>query len=232
MNLPHGDPTLAPFQRKARPMPKTIFALPSIARRALLALFVGGLMATAPAMAAPSGAEAFVQANVQKGLAILNNRGASADQKRAQFQGFVLGLTDMKRIANFTLGQYRHGASPADQDAFASAFQGYAIAVYQSYFSKYAGQTLKVTGSQEHGPGDTIVTTQMIDPNDHSGQTPLEVDFRVLSDGGRYVVIDFSVAGIWLALEERDQFSSFLGQNGGSIPTLISHLKDLAKTYH
>ena len=51
-------------------------------------------------------------------------------------------------------------------------------------------------------------------------QQPLEVDFRVLSDGGKFVVIDFSVAGIWLAIEERDQFSSFLGQNGGNIQTL------------
>ncbi len=89
-----------------------------------------------------------------------------------------------------------------------------------------------MTGSQVRQPGDTIVTTQMIDPNDQSGQTPLEVDFRVLSDNGKRVVIDFSVAGIWLAIEERDQFSSFLGQNNGSIPTLIKHLGDLAKSYH
>jgi phospholipid transport system substrate-binding protein len=234
--LPQGRKTIrtALLTRKDHQMPasETNPGITATLRRLALVLFVAaaGLIA-APAAAAP-GAEAFVQANVQKGLTILNNHGASTEQKRAQFETFILGLTDMKRIANFTLGQYRHGASPADQNAFASAFQGYAIAVYQSYFSKYSGQTLKVTGSQEHGPGDTIVQTQMVDPNDQSGQTPLEVDFRVLNDGGRYVVIDFSVAGIWLALEERDQFSSFLGQNGGSIPTLISHLRDLAKSYH
>jgi phospholipid transport system substrate-binding protein len=138
----------------------------------------------------------------------------------------------MKRIANFTLGPYKRTATPEELNAFGSAFQNYATAVYQSYFSKYSGQTLKVTGSLERAPGDTIVTTQMIDPNDRSGQKPLEVDFRVLNDGGKNVVIDFSVEGIWLAIEERDQFSSFLGQNNGSIPTLISHLRDLAKQYH
>ena len=71
----------------------------------------------------------------------------------------------------------------------------------------------------------------MIDPNDHSGNQPLEVDFRVAGADGKYVVIDFSVAGIWLAIEERDQFSSFLGQNGGNIQTLVKHLGDLAKSY-
>jgi phospholipid transport system substrate-binding protein len=205
----------------------------TFARRAILAmaLALGGMLVAAGPAAADSGAEAFVQANVNKGLAILNNKGASTDQRKAQFAQFIMGLTDMRRIANFTLGQYRHGASPAEQDQFAAAFQNYATAVYQSYFSKYSGQSLKVTGSQERAPGDTIVQTQLVDPSDHSGNQPLEVDFRVSGTGGKYVVIDFSVAGIWLAIEERDQFSSFLGQNGGNIPTLIKHLGDLAKTY-
>jgi phospholipid transport system substrate-binding protein len=207
---------------------------PSASRRAVLAILFASLAVFAggaAAASAPPPAEAFVQANVQVGLALLNNHTESTDQKREQFERFILGLTDMKRIANFTLGQYKRTASQQDQDAFAAAFQNYAVAVYQSYFSKYSGQTLKVTGSQQRAPGDTIVTTQMIDPNDKSGQQPLEVDFRVLSDSGHFVVIDFSVAGIWLALEERDQFSSFLGQNNGNIATLISHLRDLAKNY-
>lgn len=203
-----------------------------IARRAILALIVASAtLVGAPAFANVPPAEAYVQSNVQVGLSLLNNRSMSTDQKREQFERFILGLTDMKRIANFTLGQYKRTASPQEQQAFAEAFQSYAIAVYQSYFAKYSGQTLKVMGSQERAPGDTIVTTVMIDPNDKSGQPPLEVDFRVLGENGKYVVIDFSVSGIWLALEERDQFVAFLGQNNGSIPMLISHLKELAKTF-
>jgi phospholipid transport system substrate-binding protein len=205
----------------------------AIARRAVLAIAIASfsLFAGGAAASAPPPAEVFVQANVQVGLSLLNNHTQSTEQKREEFERFILGLTDMKRIAKFTLGQYRRTASEQEQDAFAAAFQNYAVAVYQSYFAKYSGQTLKVTGSQQRAPGDTIVQTQMIDPNDKSGQQPLEVDFRVLTDSGRFVVIDFSVAGIWLALEERDQFSAFLGQNNGNIAMLISHLHDLAKNY-
>ena len=204
-----------------------------ILRRAFLVMAVAAatsLSVSAPAQANP--AEDYVQGNINKGLAILNNKQLSTEQRRVQFEGFLLGLTDMKRIADFTLGQYRRTASPVDLAAFDAAFQNYAIAVYQSYFARYAGQTLKVTNSQSRAPDDFIVATQLTDPNDHSGQPPLEVDFRVRTDTGKPVVTDFAVSGIWLALEERDQFSSFLGQNGGSIPTLITHLKDLAKTYH
>jgi phospholipid transport system substrate-binding protein len=204
-----------------------------ILRRAFLVMAVGvaaSFVAGAPASAA-SPAEDYVQNNINKGLDILNNKQISTDQRRSQFEGFLLSLTDMKRIADFTLGQYRRTASPADLAAFEGAFQNYATAVYQSYFSKYAGQSMKVTGSQARTPDDFIVVTQLIDPNDHSGQQPLEVDFRVRTDTGRPVVVDFSVAGIWLALNERDQFTSFLGQNNGNIPMLVSHLGELAKQF-
>jgi phospholipid transport system substrate-binding protein len=192
--------------------------------------FAGLGFASLPAAAA-SPAESYVQDNIHKGLELLNNRALSTEQRRSQFETFLLGLTDMKRIADFTLGQYRRGASPADVAAFDAAFQSYAVAVYQSYFEQYKGQTLKVTGSQERAPQDFIVDTQLIDPNDHSGQAPLVVEFRVRTDTGKPVVIDFSVAGIWLAIEERDQFTSFLGQNGGNIAMLNGHLNDLAKQY-
>jgi phospholipid transport system substrate-binding protein len=192
--------------------------------------FAGLGFASLPAAAA-SPAENYVQDNIHKGLDLLNNRALSTEQRRSQFETFLLGLTDMKRIADFTLGQYRRNASPADLAAFDAAFQNYAVAVYQSYFEQYKGQTLRVTNSQERAPNDFIVDTQLIDPNDHSGQAPLVVEFRVSTNTGNPVVIDFSVAGIWLAIEERDQFTSFLGQNGGNIAVLNTHLNDLAKQY-
>lgn len=206
--------------------------LQPILRRAFLAalLSLSASLFAGPAFAA-SPAEDFVQQNIHRGLDILNNKQLSSEQRRSQFEGFLMGLTDMKRIANFTLGQYRRTASPGDIAAFETAFQNYAVAVYQSYFAKYAGQSLKVIGSQQRSSDDFIVATQLIDPNDKSGQQPLEVDFRVRTDSGKPVVVDFSVAGIWLALEERDQFTAFLGQNNGNIHTLIGHLNDLAKQF-
>jgi ABC-type transporter MlaC component len=71
----------------------------------------------------------------------------------------------------------------------------------------------------------------MIDPAAKSGQAPLEVDFRVRTDGPRPVVVDVSVAGVWISIEERDQFVGFLGQNNGNVKLLIAHLSELAKQF-
>jgi phospholipid transport system substrate-binding protein len=198
-------------------------------------LTIAGLPFATPALAASvqtfTPAETFVADNIQKGLAILNNKQLSIAQRQTQFQTFLIGLTDMKRIADFALGQYRRDASPADLTAFESAFQNYAIAVYQSYFAKYAGQDLTVTGSTERAPDDFVVRTTLIDPGDHRDQPPQEVDFRVRTDTGRPVVLDFSFAGVSLALMERDQFTTFLGQNSGSVRKLILQLNVMTTTF-
>ena len=193
-------------------------------RRAFAAaVFVFAFVAPA---AASTPAEDLITNNVHKGFDILNDAHLTQDQRRASFEDFLLGVTDLKRVSAFTLGAYGDKATQADRDAFATAFQRYAVAVYQSYFQRYAGQTLKVTGSDVHGPADDIVTTRLVDPQDQ-GARPLEVDFRVRSDTGKPVIVDFSVAGIWLAPEERDQFVAFLGRNGGNVEGLIAYLDQL-----
>jgi phospholipid transport system substrate-binding protein len=185
-------------------------------------------IAPLPALAATQ-AETFVASNIQTGLTILANPALAPAARKAQFQTFLLGITDMPRIAVFTLGPYAATASQADKDAFANAFQSYAVAVYQSYFARYSGQTLAVKSSAQHAPGDFIVVTNMVDKN---GQPPLEIDFRVRTDGPKPVITDFAVAGIWLAIAEQADFTGVLAKNGGSIPGLIQHLNATASLYH
>jgi phospholipid transport system substrate-binding protein len=167
-------------------------------------------------------AEAYIRNNAQKGLAILNDASQSPAGKQAQFQSFLEGLTDIHRIAIFTLGPAAKSAPPADVEAFAQAFRGYAAAVYQQQLAHYSGQTLKVTGSIERAPGDFIVQTVILQPNGANGD---EVDFRVDNAGGRLVVIDASVMGVWLALQERDQFTAFLAQHNNDVKALTADLE-------
>ena len=200
-----------------------------LTRRAVLALAVLAampLLLARPAAAAQNVAESFVDENIHKGLDILRDKKLSVTQRRDQFETLLLGLVDVRRIGLFTLGQYRRTAPPDDVEAFIAAFRNYASAAYQSYFAQYTDQTLKVTGSTERTPTDFIVQTLLIDPN--SSQQPAEVDFRVRTDTGKPVLVDVAYQGIWLSLEERDQFVAFLGQNNGNVRTLIAHLSELA----
>ncbi|MGB8366034.1 MAG: phospholipid-binding protein MlaC [Rhizomicrobium sp.] len=190
------------------------------------------MIAIATVVAAPAlaqtPAEAYVQQNVQKGLTILNDHSIPDAQRRAEFREFLTSLTDIRRIALFTLGAARRTASPADIEAFVDAFRDYAVAVYESRLNQYSGQYLRVTGSTEIKPGDDIVETVLVDPSGKSnGQDPIKVDFRVDQENGRSVVVDVSIVGVWLGLEERDQFAAFLQQHNNDISALVTHLQDL-----
>ena len=201
--------------------------LSALTRRAMLVSAAAlPLLQAGPAAAAGNVAETFVDENIHKGLSILSDKKLTLTQRRDQFETLLLGLVDVRRIALFTLGQYRRSAPPEDVEAFVNAFKNYATAAYQSYFAKYTDQTLKVTGSTKRNDTDFIVQTLLVDPN--SSQQPSEVDFRVRTDTGKPVLVDVAYQGIWLSLEERDQFVAFLGQNNGNVRTLIAHLSDLA----
>ncbi len=200
----------------------------ALTRRAVLvsATLAARLLAARPALAAANVAESFVDDNIHKGLEILRDKRLNVTQRRDQFETLLLGLVDVRRIALFTLGQYRRTAPPEDIEAFVNAFKNYAAAAYQSYFAKYTNQTLKVSGSTKRSDTDYIVQTLLVDPN--SSQPPAEVDFRVRTDTGKPVLVDVAYQGIWLSLEQRDQFVAFLGQNNGNVRTLIAHLSELA----
>jgi phospholipid transport system substrate-binding protein len=200
----------------------------ALTRRAVLvsATLAAPLLAARPALAAANVAESFVDDNIHKGLEILRDKKLNVTQRRDQFETLLLGLVDVRRIALFTLGQYRRTAPPEDIEAFVNAFKNYAAAAYQSYFAKYTNQTLKVSGSTKRSDTDFIVQTLLVDPN--SSQPPAEVDFRVRTDTGKPVLVDVAYQGIWLSLEQRDQFVAFLGQNNGNVRTLIAHLSELA----
>ena len=178
-----------------------------------------------PARAADANpAEAFIQQNIDKGYAILNNAQLSDEQRRTQFRNFMLGLTDTKRIGAFTLGQYANSAPKAEVDAFTNAFTDYAIAIYESRLGKYKGQTLKVTGSQQRAADDVVVNADLV--SGASGGQPFKVAFRVRkTSDGRPTITDMQVEGIWLALSQRSDFTAFLQQHNGSVAALTEDLK-------
>jgi phospholipid transport system substrate-binding protein len=175
-----------------------------------------------------SPAEAFVQQGADGALRILRDGALNDVQRNDGMQSLMSSFLDLKRMALFTLGSAARTASASDTAAFVSAYRDFALANYTTELSAYMGESLQITGSSERAAGDFIVNAEVIDPN-HKAETPTPVSFRVLDEGaGKYALVDASVAGVWFTLAQRDDFSGFLGQNGGDITKLAAHLKDLS----
>ncbi len=194
-------------------------------RYVLLGASAAFLVPAVPALAA-NAAENFVAANIQAGFDLLNDKSLDVATRKQRFAAFLLGLIDVKRVALFLVGRYAATAPQADVEAYLAAYQDYIAAVYQSYFALYAGQSLRVASSRERAKDDFVVATDLTGTN-----TPLQIEFRVRTDGPNPVLVDLSVAGVWLAVAQRDDFASVLSQNNGDIKALTLHLREAEKLY-
>jgi phospholipid transport system substrate-binding protein len=199
---------------------------------AAFALAVGAfaLMASQEAGAADT-AKAFVETSIDKGSAILSDGSLDTGQRQNQFRGFLLSITDTRRVGLFTLGSYARGASEPDIAVFVTAFTDFVTALYQRSLDRANGQTIRVTGSTEHSEDDTIVKADVLDPNGKS--PPMKIGFRVrTNDRGNYVLTDLQIEGVWLAMSQLSDFTAYLQQHHGEIGQLSKELEKRAAQIH
>ena len=202
--------------------------MPSVRKAAVVATFpvlLGAISWLEPAAAfAASPAETFVQQNVDKGYAILNDAAVPEGKRDDNFRAFLLSVVDAKRIASFTLGVYARGASDADIQKFHGAFSDYVVKVVENDIAGNPGEKIEVTGSNERSPDDVVVTGKLI--GSKRSNAPVNVAFRVRKNAaGAASVVDMAVEGVSLALEERDDFTAWLQQHHGDIGALAAELQ-------
>lgn len=190
-----------------------------------------GLLAAAPEAHATRNTEAetYVQQNAATALHTLGDRSLSSSQRQQTFNRLMSQFADMPRIAHFVLGRY---GSQLRSDAtlrgeWTSAFQEYAIAVYEVRLGNYGGSAIRVTGSTERVAGRDVIVTSELAPND--GGRPMTVQWRLLRSGEAWKVVDVSVVlegnQIWLAQQQQRDFLAQLDRNNGDIRALITTIR-------
>ena len=198
------------------------FQLPSWFAAMVAAIGLSFAAVASPA-SADDGARAFTQTMIDNGFAILRDTRVDKAARVNRFNAYIVERMDARRTALFTLGNYRRGAPDGVVEPFVDAFTAYSTAIYGAHLVDYAGATVRVTGDVANKPGDvTVMTVAEGGPL----REPLRIAFRLAAENGGYKIVDVQVEGIWLSVEQRDQFASVLSQNRGDIASLTASLKD------
>ena len=178
-----------------------------------------------------SAAQAFVQQNIDKANALLDDASMSPDQRRSEFGRLLLSMADTRRIAMFVLGQYANGAMPEQIGAFQSAFTDYALAGYETQLDKLKGGRITVTGAVMRAPDDFIVNGEITKSAETANRDPIKLAVRVRAQPeGSFVMTDMQFEGVWLAISQRADFTAFLQQHRGDISALTGTLRSKAQT--
>lgn len=194
-------------------------------------LAAAALIAVAtPAAFADKRSEAYVEANANSVLQVLNDKTLSDAQRETKFGEYMNKFAHMPTIARRVLGVNGRSISDADFEKYFKVFQNYALEVYEVHFDEFRGEKLRVIGSKDEDDRRSTVST-LIRSSKTGKDTKVYWDVLRSQDGQSYRVrdvgIDLGGSTLWLAQEQQAQFESFLNRNNGNIDKLIGRINVL-----
>jgi phospholipid transport system substrate-binding protein len=182
------------------------------------------LVAAVPAAAQEKAADPaqFVQSLGDKAIAQLAGKEVPEAEEQARFRNLLTEYFDVNAIGKFTVGRsYWSTATPAQQKEFLSLYEAQVANAYAKRFQDYSGFTFKVTGQQKDDETDTVVNSEITRPTG----APIPVQWRVRSESGTYKIADVIIAGISMAVTDKQQFAAVIQRGGGTIDALIGAMR-------
>ncbi len=188
------------------------------------------LAAASPAAFADKKSEAYVQANANSVLSVLNDKSISASAREKKFGDYMNQFANMPSIARRVIGANAQGLSEPEFQRYYKAFETYALEVYQVHFDQFRGEAIRVTGSKDNGAQRSTVES-LIRSSTTGKDTKVYWDVLLSKDGTSYRVRDVGIelggSTLWLAQEQAAQFINYLDRNNGDIDKLIGRINVL-----
>ena len=176
-----------------------------------------GLTLVTPAHAQAADTE-FVRGLGSRLTTVVNGPGSAAD-KKAQVLPLLNQDVDVDGIGRFCLGRFWHTATPAQQARYLTLFHQVLVNSITGHLGDYKGVSIAV-GQATAQDGQTTVPTVITRP----GQASANVQWVISSASGSPKVVDVVAEGVSLSITQRNDYSSYLGHNGGNIDALLSAL--------
>jgi phospholipid transport system substrate-binding protein len=201
-----------------------------IARFTPAFVIVLALLFVAPAARAEGHLDAsvtFIKSLSDRAFSTLTDAEITADERRAQFRNLFREGFAVDGIARFALGRYWRGASKQEREEYLVLFEDVIVTTWADRFSLYSGQAFEVRGATNE-PTDgpemvALVTSQFFT----SPTSPVQIEWRVASQGDVIKIVDVKVAGFSMANTQRDEFNSVILNNGRKLSSLLEQLRKM-----
>lgn len=149
----------------------------------------------------------------------------SEDEKLKIFQNRFKKDLDIKTIGRQVASDYWKKASKEEQDAFLEAFLDFTTKSWADKFNLYTGQKINFTGIRPAKSNQFFVISEV------QNNPPVEVLWRVKKVGSVYKITDIVIEGVSMIASYRNEYRSFLHQNGGKLSTLTSELQTRSSAF-
>lgn len=144
-------------------------------------------------------------------IAVLQDKGVSADQKRAKIQDIVKQYADFETMSRLILARNWKGLDDAKKQQFVEEFREHLAVTYGKNVESYHDEKVQITGDRDEGRGDWTVQTKILRPG---GGADILVDYRLRQENGAWKVIDMVIERVSLVSNFRSQFQDMIASGG------------------
>jgi len=188
-------------------------------------LIASTTLVAAPNAALAADANVFMSEMWNRAVEVLGKK-VPVTERLTRFRQLFQADFDGPGIARFVLGRYWRSASEEEQQEFLKLFEDYVVFVYGTRLSNFNGETFKVKGSRPEGNG-VVVATDLISP---SGEAPIKVDWRLVTDKGAFKINDVVIEGISMLVTQRSEFASVIQRHGGQVGGLLELMRERTRS--
>ncbi len=172
-----------------------------------------------PAYAA-QGPTDVVKALVNPALQILGDKSASPQDRAQKLRHLITGdVFDFSAMSRSALGMHWKELNDQQRQEFTNTFTAFLRDSYISRIRDYSAQ-VNFLGETSIGDDRTEVKTNIEQGN---GKAPIQVNYSLRQQNGKWLIYDVSVDNISIAANYRNQFNRVINNQG--FDTLLADLK-------
>jgi len=164
----------------------------------------------------------FVQSTVNRASEALNNN-FSKEEKIKKLKTIAKETVDIRGIGFYTLGQYRKTLSEDQIKEYAILFEKYFLKSFASRLAEYSNPEIEVIAKEKLNEKYTMVSSKLVATDK---RPEIKIDWRIYTkDTESPLIRDLIIEGLSLARTQKEEFSSIIQSNDGSIEALFDTLK-------
>ena len=170
--------------------------------------------------------DVFVQSTVNRASQVLSNN-LSKDQKINELKSIAEETVDIQGIGMYTLGAYRKTLNEDQKERYKIVFKEYFLKTFSSRLAEYSNPEIQVTSKEKINKNYTMVSSILVATDQRA---EINIDWRIYTKNLDDLKIrDLVIEGLSLARTQKEEFSSIIQNNDGSIDALFTSLKEFIK---
>ena len=157
-------------------------------------------------------------------VATLNqDRSIDTTTRRQKFMQLVETGFDLPWIAKFVVGRPWRTATTNQQKEYLELFKNLVELTYSKRFIEYAQQKILVSGYKLGKRKFIFVKSKLTDPKKPKGD--INVVWRLVPKGNSFKIVDVVIAGISMAITQRNEYSAVIRRNNGRFDALLDAMR-------